>query len=219
MRTRIKVCGLTRTEDIHALVDAGVDAVGLVFYPKSSRAVTPKQAASLRQQLPAFVDVVALFVNADPDYVRAVIAQVQPDLLQFHGDETPEYCKSLGHRYIRAFRVGGPGLEGSDSVLQTCLSYPDASAWLFDSYSPSYGGSGLTFDTALLSGVQEHPLAKPIVLAGGLTPQNVSASLQQVHPYAVDVSSGVEDSPGIKSQVKVFNFVHAVQRADYIVNQ
>lgn len=219
MRTRIKVCGLTRTQDLHSVVDAGVDAVGFVFYPKSSRALSPQQAADLRQQLPAFVDAVALFVNAEPDYVRTVIDQVQPDLLQFHGDETPEYCQHFGHRYLRAFRVGAPGLTDPDSVLKTCLQYPDASAWLFDSYSTTYGGSGLTFDTALLGRLQEHPSACPIILAGGLTPKNVSASLQLLHPFAVDVSSGVEDSPGIKSQDKIIDFVHAVQRADYLVNQ
>ena len=219
MRTRIKVCGLTRTQDIHAVADAGVDAIGLVFYPKSSRALDLQQASDLRRQVPAFIDVVALFVNADPEQVRTVIAQVQPDLLQFHGDESPEYCRSFGRRYLRAFRVGAPGLADSDGLLQTCLGYPDASGWLFDSYSPTYGGSGLTFDTALLNGVQECPLARPIILAGGLTPKNVAASVHHIHPYAFDVSSGVEDSPGIKSQDKILAFVHAAQRADFIVNQ
>lgn len=173
----------------------------------------------LRSTVKATISAVALFVNAEPEFIRTVIDQVQPDLLQFHGDESPEYCQSFGRRYLRAFRVGAPGLDHPESLLQACLSYPDASAWLFDSYSSNYGGSGLTFDTALLDGLQEHPLACPIILAGGLTPQNVSTNLQQVHPYAVDVSSGVEDSPGIKSQDKILDFVHAVQRADFIVNQ
>ncbi len=212
-RTRVKICGLTRLPDVQAAVAAGADAIGMVFYPKSSRALTLEQAALLRAAVPAFVTVVALFVNAESDQVQAVIDQVQPDLLQFHGDESPAYCQRFNHRYMRAFRVGAPGMDTAAGLLQHCLNYPDAAAWLFDSYSASYGGSGLKFDTSLLHDVQHCPDSRPLVLAGGLTPQSVSQALRTVQPYAVDVSSGVEDAPGIKSIQKMQAFIAAVQDA------
>ncbi|NYT64956.1 phosphoribosylanthranilate isomerase [Alcaligenaceae bacterium] len=210
-RTRVKICGLTRLPDVQAAVAAGTDAIGMVFYPQSSRAVTLEQAVTLRAAVPAFVSVVALFVNAEPDQVRAVIDQVQPDLLQFHGDESPAYCQGFNYRYMRAFRVGAQGMDTAAGLLQHCLNYPDAAAWLFDSYSASYGGSGLKFDTSLLCDVQRCPDSRPLVLAGGLTPQSLPQALQSVQPYAVDVSSGVEDAPGIKSTQKIQAFIAAVQ--------
>jgi len=208
---RIKICGITRMPDLDAAVAAGADAVGMVFYPGSSRAVTLAQARELRRAVPAFVDVVALFVNASAQEVRAVLDEVGPDLLQFHGDESPDYCRGFAHRYMRAFRVGGPGLASAGQVLEACRQYHDASAWLFDSYSAGYGGSGLALDAALLDCVRNEPESRPLVLAGGLRPENVRERIQSIHPYAVDVSSGVEDSPGIKSAEKINAFIQAVR--------
>lgn len=213
-RTRIKVCGLTRLEDVHATAAAGADAIGLVFYPKSARCVSLEQARVLRQAMPALVDVVALFVNAEPDHVRQVIEQVQPDILQFHGDESPDYCRQFGRRYMRAFRVGGPGLDTPENVRAACLEFPDASAWLFDSYSAGYGGSGRSFDFALLDVLRADQNARPVVLAGGLNAQSVADAMARLRPYAVDVSSGVEVSPGVKSPERVAEFIAAVGQAD-----
>jgi phosphoribosylanthranilate isomerase len=210
-RTRVKICGLTRLEDIHAAVRAGVDAIGLVLYPKSPRAVTLRQAATLRAAVPAFVNVVTLFVNASEHEVQEVIQQVQPDLLQFHGDESPQYCASFNHRYMRAFRVGGPGMDTPDGVLQACRNYPSASAWLFDSHSDGYGGSGRAFDAALLQPLRDAPDSRPWVLAGGLAPASVADAIKAIRPYAVDVSSGVETAPGIKSASKIDEFMAAVR--------
>ena len=214
MRTRVKICGLTRPQDVQAAVQAGADAIGLVFYPGSKRAVTVEQARQLRQRVPAFVNVAALFVNADPDDVRTVIDQVQPDVLQFHGDESPETCAGYGRRYIRAFRIGGPQMDTAERVLQAALEYPDAAAWLFDTYSAGYGGSGMSFDRRLLAAVRTSEQARPIVLAGGLNGLSVADAIQQLHPYAVDVSSGVEASPGIKSEDLIRAFIMAVDQAD-----
>ena len=210
-RTRVKICGLTRIEDVHCAVRAGADAIGLVFYPESSRRVDLLQARLLREAVPAFVNVVALFVNPSFDEVQAVIKQVQPDLLQFHGDETPEFCASFNYRYMRAFRVGGPGLETPEAVLASCQAFRAASAWLFDSYSSGYGGSGLVLDATLLQGIQDAPESRPLVLAGGLTPETVAASIKAIRPYAVDVSSGVEMAKGIKSAEKIDAFMKAVR--------
>ena len=209
-RTRVKICGLTRIEDIDCAVRAGADAVGLVFYSKSPRALSLDQARELRRAVPAFVDVVALFVNASTDDVRSVIEHVTPDLLQFHGDESPAYCASFGHRYMRAFRLGAPGLTTPDEVAVQCEAYQDAAAWLYDSYSAGYGGSGKALDVTLLQKVLSMPGGRPIILSGGLTAQTVAASIRLVHPYAVDVSSGVESAPGCKSAEKIDAFIDAV---------
>ena len=213
-RTRVKVCGLTRIEDVQQAAVAGADAIGLVFYPKSARCVGLEQARTLRQAVPAMVDVVALFVNAHPDEVRQVIDIVQPDVLQFHGDETPDYCQQFGRRFMRAFRAGAPGLESSDQILTACRQFDQAAAWLFDSYSAGYGGSGRSFDFSLLDGVRADARSRPIVLAGGLTTQTVADAMARVRPFAVDVSSGVEASPGIKIAAKVADFIAAVGQAD-----
>lgn len=215
LRTRVKICGITRIQDVQAACDAGADAIGLVFYPKSSRLVSVEQARRLREAVPAFVSVVTLFVNAEPQEVEQVIQQVRPDVLQFHGDETPEYCASFGRRYMKAFRVGGPGLDNPQAILESCRRYPQAAAWLFDSYSPGYGGSGLTFDIGLLQKVREAADSRPLVLAGGLNPANVAGAVQMVRPYALDVSSGVEDSGGIKSAEKVHAFMRSVYQASF----
>ncbi|WP_301115626.1 phosphoribosylanthranilate isomerase [Pusillimonas sp. (ex Stolz et al. 2005)] len=216
LRPRVKICGITRASDLAAAADAGADAVGLVFYPKSSRLVTVEQARELRRAAPAFVSVTALFVNADTALVRQVLAEVRPDLLQFHGDETPDYCDSFDHPYMKAFRVGGPGLEDATRVRNACNQYSSAAAWLFDSFSPGYGGSGLTFDTTLLEQVRAWDSARPLILAGGLRPDNVAAALQEVRPYGLDVSSGVEESGGIKSPEKITAFMKAVYRASLV---
>jgi len=257
MRTRIKFCGMTRNEDIAAAVAAGADAVGMIFYPKSKRCIDVAQAARLRRAVPAFVDVVALVVNATEEEVRRIIGEVGPDLLQFHGDETPADCRVYGHRYMRALRVGGPGMDTAATLAATCATYGDAAGWLFDSYTSGFGGSGLAFDHHLLDDVRKASVAAacnalqgehgyavpaagplvghgvdagnagaqastdaaaavsvPLILSGGLTPDNVEAAVRTVRPYAVDVSSGVERSPGIKAHDKMRAFVDAVSRAD-----
>jgi len=214
--TRIKICGITREEDLLAAVDAGADAIGLVCFEGSKRYVTPARAAQLRALVPPFVSVVALFVNAHPDSVRAVIDQVHPDLLQFHGDELPDDCQQYRHPYLRALRVGAPGLDTADGLAQTCMQYQRAdgwcAGWLFDTYTPAYGGSGQTFDHTLLASVPAvSTTTRPVILAGGLTAENVAAAVRTVRPWAVDVSSGVETAPGIKSAEKIRAFVAAVR--------
>ncbi|MDQ8032297.1 phosphoribosylanthranilate isomerase [Bordetella genomosp. 1] len=214
MRTRVKICGLTRAADIVHAAGAGADAIGFVFFPGSKRHVTPALAAQLRREVPAFVDVVALFVNPQPDEVRAVLDQVGPDLIQFHGDETPEQCASFAHRYMRAFRAGAPGLETPAEVSAASQPFNAAAAWLYDSYSAGFGGSGHGFDYSLLASVQADPAARPVVLAGGLNADNVGAAIAAVRPWAVDVSSGVESAPGQKSADKIDAFMRAVREAD-----
>ncbi len=213
MRTRIKICGLTREADIAAAVQAGADALGFIFHPGSKRYLAVERAAQLRREVPAFVDVVALFVNAAPDAIRSVVDHVQPDLLQFHGDESPEACRQPGRRYLRAFRVGAPGLDTPEALAAHCKAYDDAAGWLYDSYSAGYGGSGLAFDHHLLSAVQADAASRPLVLSGGLRPESVAQAVRAVRPWAVDVSSGVEIEPGIKSAERMRAFVAAVREA------
>lgn len=212
LSTRIKICGITRAEDLAAATDAGADALGFVFYPPSKRCLLLEKARELGRQIPVFVTAVALFVNPDRQQVLEVQRSLRPSLLQFHGDESPDFCRSFDLPYLKAFRVGAPGMETPEGLAQTCFSYPDAAGWLFDSYSPAYGGSGQGFDIGLL----EKSLAlntdpRPIVLSGGLDSANVSSFIRRIQPWAVDVSSGVESSPGIKSHDKIQAFVHAVK--------
>lgn len=214
MRTRIKLCGFTREEDVRDAVAAGTDAIGMIFFSKSRRAVSIEQAKVVRAQVPAFVSVVALFVNPEPDYVHEVIHEVSPDILQFHGTESPVTCASFGKPYLKAFHIGAPGLETRQEVLEQCLRYRTASAWLFDSFSPGFGGSGEGFDLSLLGGVINSAEARPIILAGGLDASNVGAAIRRVRPYAVDVATGIEESAGIKSAEKMTAFVQAVQAID-----
>lgn len=214
MRTRIKICGLTREQDIDAAVSAGVDAIGFVFYAKSRRCLTPTRAAQLRRAVPAFVDVVALFVNPDPADVQAVLDQVGPELLQFHGDETPQDCARYGHRFLRAFRAGAPGLDTAEGLATHCRAYGEAAGWLFDSYSAGYGGSGHGFDYALLDDVRANPVSRPLILSGGLNGDNVGQAIELVRPWGVDVSSGVEVEQGIKSSDRISFFVDAAHAAD-----
>ena len=214
MRTRVKICGLTRAADIVQAASAGADAIGFVFFPQSKRHVTPALAAQLRREVPAFVDVVALFVNPQPGEVRAVLDEVGPDLLQFHGDESPEFCAGFGHRYMRAFRAGAPSLDTAAAVAAQSRTFRDAAGWLYDSHSAGFGGSGHGFDYGLLAGVQADPEARPLVLAGGLTADNVGHAIAAVRPWAVDVSSGVESAPGHKSADRIDAFLLAVRQAD-----
>lgn len=215
-RTRIKICGLTREADIDTAVQAGADALGFVFFEASKRYVSPDRVAQLRRRIPAFVDVVALFVNADTALVREVQDKVAPELLQFHGDETPEACQRHGQRFLRAFRIGGPTLPDATAVAATCRHWESASAWLFDSDSKGYGGSGHGFDHALLDAVATLPTARPVILAGGLNPDNVSQAIARTQPWAVDVSSGVESAPGEKSAASIHAFCEAVRVTDSV---
>lgn len=210
-RTRIKICGFTRAEDIHVAVRLGVDALGFVFYPPSKRYVTPAQAGVLCRDIPAFVSTVALFVNASRAEVQAVIDAMHPTVLQFHGDETPEECASYGLPFMRAFRVGAPDQDTPQKLADFCSQFDRASGWIFDSYTAAYGGSGQTFDYSLLSGLSTlGTRARPIIVSGGLKQDTVAQSIQSLHPWAVDVSSGVEDAPGMKSSEKMREFVRIV---------
>ncbi|MCM0036147.1 MAG: phosphoribosylanthranilate isomerase [Burkholderiaceae bacterium] len=216
MRTRIKICGITRHEDLTCAVDAGADAVGFVFHSSSKRFVTAERAAELVRNLPAFVSSVALFVNPEPQFVHSVIQIMRPTLLQFHGEETPEFCASFEIPYIKAFRVGAPGMDSARSLKQSCQQFASARGWLFDSYTPAYGGSGHTFDHAMLSELLalESGQRAPIILSGGLNAQTLLTPVRQLRPWAVDVSSGVEESPGMKSPPLIAAFVSAVKKAD-----
>jgi phosphoribosylanthranilate isomerase len=204
--TRIKVCGLTRVADIQAVAASGADAIGLVFYPHSPRHVTPEQARALLAALPPFVTVVGLFVNAGADQVREVLRQVPLDVLQFHGEETPEFCRQFDRPWLKAIRVR-PGVD----LLQCAAHYAGAQALLLDAYvEGTHGGTGESFDWGLIP----HDLPLPVILSGGLHPGNVAQAIRMVRPCAVDVSSGVEAAKGIKDAAKVAAFVNEVNQID-----
>ena len=206
MRTRIKICGLTRVADALHAARCGADAIGLVFYPPSPRHIALEQARTISRALPAFVTRVALFVDADPAQVETVLTHVRPDLLQFHGDESPEYCRQFGVPYIKAARVK-PDLN----LVQYAALYADAQGLLLDAFVPGQpGGTGQSFDWALIP--ENLPLS--LILSGGLEPENVRHAVQSVHPWAVDVSSGVEITKGIKDAAKVAQFIQEVGNAD-----
>lgn len=203
MRTRVKICGLTREADIQAAVAAGADAVGLVFYAPSPRYVNIKTAHKLVQCVPPFVTVVGLFVDARRDEIEQVLQQVRIDLLQFHGEETVAECEGFNKPYIKAIRVA----EQTD-IRAEIEKYPSASGVLLDSYQQGVpGGTGMSFDWARIP----PKLAIPVILAGGLTPDNVAGAIRQVRPYAVDVSGGVERDKGIKDPHKIDRFIHEVE--------
>jgi phosphoribosylanthranilate isomerase len=200
---RSKICGITRVEDALAAAAAGADAIGLVFYAKSPRAVSVEQARQIIAALPPFVTTVGLFVDAGRDELRQILAQVPLDLLQFHGDESAEQCEGHGRPYIKALRV-----RGGDDVAAQVARYPGAVGVLLDTFVEGVpGGTGLAFDWSLVPA----GLAKPVILAGGLTPENVAAAIARVCPYAVDVSGGVESAKGIKDADKVRAFIRAAQ--------
>jgi phosphoribosylanthranilate isomerase len=205
VKTRIKICGLTREEDVDAAVAAGADAIGLVFYPPSPRYLTLERAAVLARRIPPFVDVVGLFVNEPVAVVQAACAALPINVLQFHGDESPEYCRQFARPYLRAARVK-PGFD----LVEFAGSFPDARGLLLDAFVEGYGGGGHVFDWTLI------PPGLPgfLVLSGGLNAENVGDAIERVRPVAVDVSSGVEMSKGIKDHSKIAAFVAAVRKAD-----
>ena len=198
---RVKICGITRVEDALAAAAAGADAIGLVFYAGSPRAVGVEQARAIIAALPPFVTTVGLFVDAARDELAHILASVPLDLLQFHGDESAEQCEGLGRPYIKALRV-----RAGDDIVARVADYPGAQGILLDAYVEGVpGGTGEAFDWSLIP----QGLSKPLILAGGLRPDNVAAAVARVRPYAVDVSGGVEASKGIKDAQKVGAFIRA----------
>jgi phosphoribosylanthranilate isomerase len=214
VRTRIKICGITRVQDGIAAARAGADAVGFVFWPGTRRCVTIAQAKAIAAEIPAYVTTVGLFVDPAPDEVRAVLDQVPIDLLQFHGSETPELCASFGRPYVKAVPVR-PGID----LLQYASRFEHAKGLLFDAFDPGGlpGGTGTTFDWNMLPPA----LTRPLILSGGLNEHNVAAAIRAAHPWAVDVSSGVEETgddgrprKGLKDPIKMTAFIREVCDAD-----
>jgi len=205
VRTRIKICGITRAEDARAAAQAGADAIGLVFYPASPRCLSLEWARQLTTELPPFVSTVALFVNPAAAEVYTVLERVRPALLQFHGDEDPVFCAQFGVPYIKACRVK-PGVD----LLEYLRPYSGAAGWLLDSHVEEYGGIGESFDWSLVPTER----TRPLVLSGGLSRENVGEAVRRVRPWAVDVSSGVESSKGIKDAARIAAFIAEVRNAD-----
>lgn len=202
MRVRVKICGITCVEDALTAVRNGADAIGLVFYAPSPRNVSIRQAQEIANQIPAFVSVVGLFVNAEAGFINEVISQVKIDLLQFHGEETPEECAQYTLPFIKAIRV-----KLDTNLVQCSVDFSAAKALLLDTYTEGVaGGTGHVFDWNLIP----KQLTKSVILAGGLTSDNVAQAIAQVKPYAVDVSGGVEISKGIKDAVKIAAFMNQV---------
>ena len=204
-RTRVKICGITSVKDAIFAVNAGADAIGLVFYAPSPRFVTIEQAQQIVAAMPLFVSVVALFVNALPIEIETVLAQVRIDIVQFHGDETRSDCEQIKLPYYKAIRV-----KADTNLLQYEAEFSSAKALLLDTYSDAaFGGTGQVFDWGLIP----QTLTKPLILAGGLIAENVASGIKQVRPYAVDVSGGVEQSKGVKDVAKIAAFMHAVEES------
>ena len=204
-RVRVKICGITRPQDALAAAYLGADAIGLVFYPASPRAVTVQTACAIVEVLPPFICKVGLFVNAAPDEISGVLETVALDVLQFHGDEETEQCKRYSKPFIKAVRM-----QDNADLNAAVIRYADASALLLDTYVDGlHGGTGQAFDW---SRIPAHP-GKPLILAGGLTPANVAAAIEQTKPYAVDVSGGVESAKGIKDTGKIAEFIQEVRNA------
>ncbi len=204
-RTRIKVCGFTRESDLDGALALGVDAVGFVLYPPSPRALSIERAAELAGRVPPFVTRVGLFVNEQADIIKRAMGDVQLDCLQFHGDETPEECERFDRPYIKAVRVR-PGLD----LLEYARQFRAARALLLDAYSENWGGSGKSFDWSLIP--PDLPL--PVILSGGLHPDNVAEAVRSTRPAAVDVSSGVESAKGIKDVARVAAFISGVENGE-----
>lgn len=212
MPIRTKICGITRPQDGLAAARAGADAIGLVFYPRSPRAVTIEQAAEICAALPPFVTAVGLFVDAEHFAIDDVLRGVPLDLLQFHGSETPAQCEAFDTPYIKAIRMS----EEAD-LVEAASHYGSARGLLVDTWSPTEaGGTGEAFDWGRVSPAMREDMETPIILAGGLHPGNVAEAIAAVQPYAVDVSSGVEASKGIKDADKITAFMQAVRQADRI---
>jgi len=203
---RVKICGITRVEDGLACARLGADAIGLVFYAPSPRHVSVEQARAIMAELPPFVTTVGLFVDAAPAEVHALLAQLPLDLLQFHGNETPEYCRGFGRPYLKAARVK-PGTD----LVQYASAYPDAKGLLLDAHVEGVaGGTGQAFDWNLIPA----RLPLPVILSGGLSAANVTEAIRRVQPAAVDVSSGVEATKGIKDADKIAAFMQGVRNAN-----
>lgn len=201
--TRLKYCGFTRIDDVQFAARLGVDAVGFVMTRRSRRFVDPVSAAALRDAVPPFVTTVALVMDDERDYIDEVIRILRPDMLQFHGDETDDFCASFGVRYLKAVAMG----EGA-SALPRLRAYPRAAGLLLDGHGlGELGGSGQRFDWSLMP----TDLTQPLILAGGLTPDNVGEAIRTARPWGVDVSSGIETSPGIKDGAKMERFITAVR--------
>lgn len=195
LRTRVKMCGMTRIEDIAYAVDLGVDAIGLIFYPQSPRYVTVDQAKMLLNNLPPFVDAVAVLVNPQKEIVQELIDELPVNLLQFQGEETPDFCQQFNKPYIKAIRP-----KAASQIEEGMRVYLNAQAILLDTPSNTHrGGTGLPFDWSIIP----EELSKPFILAGGLNELNVSEAIKTLHPYAIDLCSGVESAPGIKDYLKM----------------
>jgi len=202
--TRIKICGITRSEDAKICARAGADAIGLVFYPPSPRYVAAAQAAVIARALPPFVTTVGLFVNPTAEQVEAVLHEVHLDVLQFHGDEPPDFCAGFGVPYLKAIRV-----KAGVDLVQCAIRYQEAQGLLLDAYvEGTPGGTGRSFDWELIPA----DLPLPVILSGGLSPANIVDAICRVRPWAVDVSSGVEASKGIKDAAKIAAFVEGVRK-------
>ena len=205
LRVRVKICGITNVQDALLAVEQGADAIGLVFYAPSARYVNIAQAIEIVRHIPAFVSVVALFLNAEEAYVNEVIAKVKPDLLQFHGDEAPSECERYSTPYIKAIPV-----QLDTNLVQYASTFFSAKALLLDTYVEGMaGGTGKVFDWNLIP----KNLNMPVILAGGLNADNVAKAITQVNPYAVDVSGGVELSKGIKDAEKIAAFMRQVYKS------
>ncbi len=206
MRTRIKICGITNPQDAQTVVTAGADAIGLVFYPPSPRSITIQQAQAIVTNLPPFITVVGLFVNAEYRKISKILETVRIDLLQFHGNESPQECMLYQRPWIKAI-----SMRDNVNLQQSCIDYKQSAALLLDTYQPKIsGGTGKIFDWTRIP----PNLSKPIIVAGGLTPEIVAQAIQQVQPYAVDVSGGVEKAKGIKDADKIMDFVSEVRHID-----
>ncbi len=202
----MKICGITRAADAQAAVDCGADAIGFIFWHPSERFIEPGRAGDIARGLPAFVAPVAVFVNPAVEEVEAVVEQIPNVLLQFHGEETPEFCARFSRPYIRAARMK-PGLD----LIKYFAPFTAASAWLLDAFhNDTYGGTGSAFDWNLVP----QNLARPLVLSGGLTVKTVAEAVRRLRPFAVDVSSGVESAKGIKDATKIAAFIAGVRNAD-----
>jgi len=202
LRTRVKICGITSVEDAALAIRHGADALGLVFYAKSPRAVSIEQARKIADSVPAFVSIVGLFVDAEFEEINHVLEHVNVDLLQFHGSESPQQCGLFDKRYIKAI-----SMRDNIDLVDTCDQYKQASAILVDSFKPGIpGGTGEVFEWERIPAV----LNRPLILAGGLNAKNVGAAISAVQPYAVDVSSGVEREKGLKDEGKIVSFMRGV---------
>ncbi|GMQ87551.1 MAG: phosphoribosylanthranilate isomerase [Gammaproteobacteria bacterium] len=206
MRTRVKICGITRPADGEAAAQAGADAIGLVFYAKSPRCVELSRAQGICRALPPFISVVALFVDAQREWVEEVLSVVPVDVLQFHGNESAAQCTGYGRPYIKAM-----GMQPSLDLQTVIQSHPEACGFLLDAWQPDiHGGGGIAFDWAQVPASTDRPL----ILAGGLTADTVGDAIVRTRPFAVDVSSGVELEKGIKSIEKMQAFIRGVERGD-----